>query len=103
MEGVLVGAGKRTGLAAIVAVLTLSGAVSALADTPADAPPADLVEATTCAAPTPLVAPDGSRSDGDTQVSFQVPAIARLRVADGHVVAAATNTGCAPRATDQVV
>src|SRR4051794_12458497 len=98
----------RRGLVAAVAVLGLSGATSTLAATSApttSAAPAEagVVEVATCAAPTPIAPPDGSRTDGATVVSFQVPALTRLRVEGGAVVAAATNTGCAPRATDRFV
>jgi hypothetical protein len=105
VEGVGVGAWTRRGLVAAVAGLTLSGGVSALAATSdaAPAPAPRLVEAATCAAPTPVAAPDGSRTDGDTRVSFQVPALTRLRVEGGTVVAVATNTGCAPRPGDRFV
>ena len=97
---------KRRGLVAAAAALALSGTASALAATSSSAAPAPapaLVEAATCAAPTPLVAPDGSRTDGETVVSFQVPALTRLRVEGATVVAVATNTGCAPQATDRFV
>ena len=63
-----------------------------------------LVEAQGCAA----VSPDPPRTDdpastGQT-VRVVVPATALLQI-DGHgtVVGASTNTGCAPRPTDQVV
>jgi hypothetical protein len=75
----------------------LTGATSAGASAPA------LVELGTCAAPTPLPASTAARSDGATRVSFQVPAVARLRLRSGRPSAAATNTGCAPRATDHFV
>ena len=96
-------AGKRRGLVAAVVVLTLSGSVSALAATSDGAPVPTIVEAATCAAPTPIAAPDGSRTDGATAVSFQIPALTRLRVEGGAVVAVSTNTGCAPRSTDRFV
>jgi len=110
-EIVPVSAWTRRGLVAATAVLALSGTASALAATSSSAAPAPvpalvepaLVEAAACAAPTPLVAPDGSRTDGETVVSFQVPALTRLRVDGGAVVAVATNTGCAPQATDRFV
>jgi hypothetical protein len=59
-----------------------------------------LVELGECAAPASLPEPTDARSTGDTVTSFQVVALVRLRVASGHLVAAATNTGCAPRPTD---
>jgi hypothetical protein len=98
-----VSAWKRRALVVALVGTTASIAVFAPA-APAAAPTRPpLVEAAACAAPTPVAAPDGSRSDGTTQVSVQVPAVARLRVVDGVVVAAATNTGCAPRSTDRFV
>jgi hypothetical protein len=87
-----------------VVVLPVSGSVAAFAhDAPAPVP-TPLVEAPSCAAPTPVAAPDGARStDGATRVALQVPAVTRLRVENGAVVAAATDTGCAPRPTDRFV
>jgi hypothetical protein len=76
------------------------GSVSAIA---AADEPTPLVQAASCAAPTPLAPVDGSRSDGATVVSFQVLALSRLRVDEGKVVAASTNTGCAPRSSDRFV
>ena len=66
-----------------------------------DAAVRNLVEAPTCARPTAITA--GPALPGRTNVSFQVAARTRLRVTGGRVVAAATNTGCAPRATDEFV
>ncbi|MCU1372768.1 MAG: hypothetical protein JWO68_54 [Actinomycetia bacterium] len=94
------GGRRRSGLLAVAVALALTGSVSAMAA--ADERPT-LVEAPACAAPTPLAAVDGSRSDGATVVSFQVPALTRLRVEGGRVVGAATNTGCAPRPSDRFV
>jgi hypothetical protein len=83
--------------------LLLTGSVSTLAGASDDAPAPALVEAATCAAPTPLPAVDGSPSNAATVVSFQLPAMTRLRVDGARVVGAATNTGCAPRSTDRFV
>jgi hypothetical protein len=98
---------RRTGSAVVATALALTGAATALAATstatPARGPAPVAVEAATCAAPTALPALDDRRTDGDTQVSFQVPALTRLRVEGGAVVAAATNTGCTPRAGDRFV
>jgi hypothetical protein len=93
-------AGRSVGLLAVATALALTGSVSAIA---AADEPTPLVEAASCAAPTPLAPVDGSRSDGATVVSFQVSAVTRLQVDGGQVVAAATNTGCAPRSTDRFV
>jgi hypothetical protein len=99
-------AGKRKGLVAAAVVLTLSGSVAALAATPADAPrtaPSPLVEAVSCSAPAPVTATPAVATDGPTVVSIEVPALTRLRVEGGTVVAASTNTGCAPRSSDRFV
>jgi hypothetical protein len=83
----------------------LLGAVGSTTSATAGAgePAPSLIELASCAAPTPLPATTDERSDGATQVSFQVPAVVQLRVGAGRVTAAATNTGCAPRATDRFV
>jgi hypothetical protein len=95
--------GVALGAAACATFMGVAGAgvVSAEGST-ADAPTA-LVEADTCARPTPLPAVTGTRTDGETIVSFAVPNETRLQVRDGEVVAASTNTGCAPDAVDAVV
>jgi hypothetical protein len=56
-----------------------------------------------CATPTPLPVPPETRSTGETAISFQVAPLVRLRVTSEGPIAAATNTGCAPRATDGFV
>jgi hypothetical protein len=93
-----VSAWKRRAVACAAAALVLTGSAAAAADDPLP-----LVEAPSCAAPTPVAAADGARTDGATEVALLVPAVTRLRVEGGAVVAAATNTGCAPRSTDQIV
>lgn len=63
-----------------------------------------LVEAPSCAAPTGEV-PVIDLREGQTLVSFDVPATTRLQVSTstGAVSAVATNTGCAPRGDDLFV
>jgi hypothetical protein len=94
---------RRRGLLAFAVALPLTGSVSTLAGASNDNPAPALVEAATCAAPTLLPPDDGSRSNGATTVSFEVPAVTLLRVDGARVVGAATNTGCAPRSTDRFV
>jgi hypothetical protein len=64
-----------------------------------------LVEDPSCAHPSPATTPrPPAPSGGSTQViTVTVPATALLRI-DAHdrIVAALTNTGCAPRSTDSI-
>ena len=110
-EDEAMGGRRRKGVGTVAAALAIVG-VAALRAEASDAtgaepdvrtvPPA-LVEAATCAAPTPLPAVDGRRTTGDTHVSFQLPAVTRLRLVAGDVESATTNTGCTPRPTDRFV
>ena len=93
--------------AAVVVVgactLAFGGPMARAASEPDASAPAPLVEASTCAAPTGEV-PVVDLREGQTLVSFDVPAITRLQVsAGGSVAAVATNTGCAPRDDDVFV
>ena len=70
---------------------------------PAAASRAALVESPTCSGTTfaPVAAPLSAANT--QQVTVQVPATVLLKLdAAGHVVEAATNSGCAPRLTDDV-
>ena len=84
-------------------MLAFGGPMARAASEPGTSAPTPLVEAPSCAAPTGE-APVLDLRDGQTLVSFDVPAITRLQVsAGGSVEAVATNTGCAPRAGDLFV
>lgn len=103
----------------VVAVLVWLAATSAVAaeDVPPPPPPAPLLEAADChSEPPDIVSWDGSiagpsavpgpavtvpGAGGAQEVSVTVPRLALLRVDEsGHVVAAVTNTGCAPQPSD---
>ena len=73
---------------------------------PSEAVAAMLIEDQSCVAlgvGGPAEAPGSSTGAGVQSVSVTVPAVVLLRVdGSGRVVAASTNTGCAPRAGDEV-
>jgi len=84
-------------------VVAFGGPIARAASEPGGSAPPPLVEAPSCAAPTGEV-PVIDLREGQTLVSFDVPAITRLQLAAGGSVAAvATNTGCAPRSGDVFV
>lgn len=66
-----------------------------------------LVEAEHCSAARPALveAPAATRpgAPGTTRVSIRVPPTTRVRQRAGAIVAAATNTGCAPHRDDVIV
>ena len=84
-------------------IVAFGGPMARAASEPGAGTPAPLVEAPSCAAPTGHV-PVLDLREGQTLVSFDVPAITRMQLSSGGSVAAvATNTGCAPRSGDVFV
>jgi len=68
---------------------------------PAERPALVLVEDTTCASPTTDATPDPAA--GSVTIHVTIPPVAWLEVDEtGRLIAAATNTGCAPRTGDEV-
>jgi len=86
---------------AVTAMLCLAGSVAA--DSDGGTSSTALVEATTCARPSAPPAPPADAEPGSTLVSFGIPNQVRVRVHAGVLVAASTNTGCAPRPDDVVL
>jgi hypothetical protein len=101
-QGEPMGARMRVVAAVVPAALLLvaGGAVAGGSPAPVEAADA-LVERPTCFQEAPDPGPVGA---GDTVVHLVVPGRVTVRLdAAGAVVAAATNTGCAPKAGDQFV
>jgi hypothetical protein len=94
--------GRRLAVFVAAAVVSLTGGAGSLAASAAPAAPDPLVERATCAAPTGA-ARQGASGPGETRVTFDVAPLARLEVDGSTLVAAMTNTGCAPRPTDTFV
>lgn len=96
-------------VSALAALAVLTGAASAAAyePTPEPTPGPALIQDPDCDAAVvlPATAPPATAAPatGQTVVSFTVPSTTRLRVEQGVVVAAATNSGCPPRAGDRFV
>ena len=62
-----------------------------------------LIEATQCSYPAPAHGAVDSGAPNTQTITVTVPSVALLRTDHGnHVVAAMTNTGCAPRPSDQL-
>lgn len=99
----------------VIAVGVAAGPTEATkrAIAPAAAPATMLIEDATCALPTPTTEPaptatptGAAGTDTATvavKVTVTVPAVAWIEIdADGRLVAAATNTGCAPKDGDKL-
>lgn len=99
--------GWRALVSALAALAVLTGAASAAAYEPAPeltSGPALIQDADCTGAEEPSAgAPPATAAPaaGQTVVSFTVPSTTRLRVEQGAVVAAATNSGCVPRTGDR--
>jgi hypothetical protein len=92
----------------MVLVPAAAAAASGLAATDQPSPRTELIERTTCShgagsAVAPVEAPVAAASGLSQTVSVGLPATVIVEVdASGAVVAATTNTGCAPRPGDDV-
>jgi hypothetical protein len=84
-------------------VASIEASIEASTEASPTAPAAALVEVPVCWG-TPTTVPTLPSSDGamvqTVTVSIEPTSLLRLG-ADGHVIAAETNTGCAPRSTDR--
>jgi hypothetical protein len=98
-------AGCACGAGALAVVASATPPVTELmsGDRSSLQPASVLVERPSCDGAERDAMPPGERLPGGQEISVSVPATALLRLdGRGVVVAATTNTGCAPRPTDQV-